>query len=74
MSSNELPSNMGKKIADALKKQNKVRESAPDVVNEIAAQILRYVANTVNRFTARRLISDMLERGIEPLIEDVLNS
>jgi len=32
MSSNELPSNMGKKIADALKKQNKVKESALDVV------------------------------------------
>lgn len=32
MSSNELPSNMGKKIADALKKQNKVKESAQDVV------------------------------------------
>ncbi len=31
MSSNELPSNMGKKIADALKKQNKVKESAPDI-------------------------------------------
>ncbi len=36
MSSNELPSNMGKKIADALKKQNKtVKESAVDVVEEI---------------------------------------
>jgi len=35
MSSNELPSNMGKKIADALKKQNKtVKESAVDVVEE----------------------------------------
>lgn len=36
MSSNELPSNMGKKIADALKKQNKtVKESAVDVVEEV---------------------------------------
>ena len=36
MSSNELPSNMGKKIADALKKQNKtVKESAVDVVEDI---------------------------------------
>lgn len=36
MSSNELPSNMGKKIADALKKQNKtVKESAIDVVEEV---------------------------------------
>ncbi len=36
MSSNELPSNMGKKIADALKKQNKtVKESAADVVENI---------------------------------------
>ena len=34
MSSNELPSNMGKKIADALKKQNKVKESAPDIAEE----------------------------------------
>lgn len=37
MSSNELPSNMGKKIADALKKQNKatVKESAVDVVEDV---------------------------------------
>lgn len=37
MSSNELPSNMGKKIADALKKQNKttVKDSAVDVVEEV---------------------------------------
>ena len=35
MSSNELPSNMGKKIADALKKQNKtVKEVSVDVVEE----------------------------------------
>lgn len=33
MSSNELPSNMGRKIADALKKQNKVKESAVDAVD-----------------------------------------
>ena len=36
MSSNELHSNMGKKIADALKKQNKTnKESAVDVVEEV---------------------------------------
>lgn len=36
MSSNELPSNMGKKIADALKKQNKaVKEASVDVVEEV---------------------------------------
>lgn len=35
MSSNELPSNMGKKIADALKKQNKtVVEESVDIVEE----------------------------------------
>ena len=36
MSSNELPSNMGKKIADALKKQSKtaVKENTADVVEE----------------------------------------
>ena len=44
------------------------------VVNEIAAQILRYVAKTINRFTAHRLISDIIDRGVEPLIEDVLKS
>ena len=44
------------------------------VVNEIAAQILRYVAKTVNRFTAMRLLSDIKDRGVEPLIEDILNS
>ena len=44
------------------------------VVNEIAAQILRYIAKTVNRFTAMRLLSDIKDRGVEPLIEDILNS
>ena len=36
MSGNELPSNMGKKIADALKKQSKtaVKENTADVVEE----------------------------------------
>ncbi len=35
MSSNELPSNMGKKIADALKKQNKVKEDAQEIVSDV---------------------------------------
>lgn len=44
------------------------------VVKETAATILRYVANDVNRFAAQRLVSELKDKGIEPLLEDILNS
>lgn len=44
------------------------------VVNEIAANILRYIAYDVNRFSAQHLIDALIEDGIEPMLEDILKS
>lgn len=41
-------------------------------INEVAATILRYVAFEVNRFNAQHKINDLKARGLEPLIEDIL--
>ena len=46
----------------------------PYVVNEIAANILRFVARDVNRYTAQHLIESIKEIGVEPMIEDILDS
>lgn len=42
------------------------------VAKELSARILKYIAKSVNRFNAQRLIEGLLERGIEPLIEEIL--
>lgn len=44
------------------------------VVKEIAANILRSIANDINRFFAQKLVEDLKKLGIEPLLEDILNS
>ena len=44
------------------------------VVKEIAANILRYVATEVNRFSAQHLIENLKRSGLEPMIEDILDS
>ena len=44
------------------------------VVNEIAANILRFVAKDVNRFSAQHLIEDIKNIGVEPMIEEILDS
>ena len=44
------------------------------VVNETAANILRFVAWDVGRFYAQHLIEDVKNMGIEPMIEEILNS
>ena len=41
-------------------------------VNEVAAQILHYVAYEVGRFSAQRMIDNLIENGIEPMIESIL--
>ena len=41
-------------------------------VNEIAANILRCIAYDVNRFFAQHLVEDVIEHGVEPLIEEIL--
>lgn len=48
--------------------------SFPYVVKEIAASILRYIAYDVNRFSAQHLVDEIKRIGIEPLLEEILNS
>lgn len=51
-----------------------LKNGFPFVVNEIAANILRFVAYDVNRFSAQHLIESIIEIGVEPMIEDILTS
>ena len=44
------------------------------VVKEIAASILRYVAQDVNRFSAQHLVDDLISAGIDPLLEELLRN
>lgn len=44
------------------------------VVNETAANILRFVARDVNRFSAQHMIDDIKNVGVEPMIEEILDS
>lgn len=41
-------------------------------VKEVAAQILNYVAYEVGRFSAQHKIDNLIENGIEPMIESIL--
>ena len=41
-------------------------------VKEIAASILRYVAYDVNRFSAQDMVNNLIEQGLEPMLEDIL--
>lgn len=51
-----------------------LRDNFPYVVKEIAANILRYVATDVNRFNAQGLVKQLKDEGIEPMLEDILDS
>lgn len=44
----------------------------PFVVKEIAANILHYVAWDVNRFSAQHLVEEIIDEGIEPMLEDII--
>lgn len=44
------------------------------VVNETAANILRFVATDVNRFSAQHLVEEIKNIGVEPMIEEILDS
>ncbi|MGF6991235.1 serine/threonine protein kinase [Lachnospiraceae bacterium PM6-15] len=44
----------------------------PFIVKEIAANILRYIAYDVNRFSAQGLVDEVIKRGVEPILEDIL--
>lgn len=46
----------------------------PYVVNETAANILRFVAWDVGRFFAQHLIEDIKNIGVEPMLEEILDS
>lgn len=41
-------------------------------IKELAARILKYVAEYINRFEAQRLINTAVENGIDPFIEEIL--
>lgn len=41
-------------------------------VKETAANILRFVAWDVNRFSAQHMVDDIIHEGIEPLLEEVI--
>lgn len=42
------------------------------VVKEIASNILRYVAWDINRFSAQRMVENLIESGIEPMLEEII--
>lgn len=42
------------------------------VVKETAANIIRFVAWDVNRFVIQHLVEDLINEGLEPLLEDVI--
>ncbi len=44
------------------------------IVKEIAANILRFIAKDVNRFTAQNFVENLQQKGIEPLLEEILVS
>jgi serine/threonine protein kinase len=45
----------------------------PFPIKELAAIILNYIAYDINRFSAQRLIENLKDRGIEPLIEEIFS-
>lgn len=52
--------------------RNVLRGNYSYVVKEIAANILRFVAWDVNRFSAQHMVEDIINEGIEPLLEEVI--
>lgn len=48
-------------------------DNFPFQIKELAAIILSHIAYSVNRFNAQRLIDNLKDRGIEPLIEEILS-
>ena len=52
--------------------KNVLRGNYSYVVKETAANILRFVAWDVNRFSAQHMVEDIVNEGIEPLLEEVI--
>lgn len=44
------------------------------VVKEIAANILRYVAWDVRRFSAQDMVEEIIKEGVEPMLEEIISS
>lgn len=42
-------------------------------IKEIAANILRYVAWDVNRFSAQDIVNNLINVGVDPMIEDIIS-
>ena len=51
-----------------------LKEKFSFVVKEIAANILRYVAWDVNRFSAQHMVEDLMNAGVEPMLEDIIRN
>ncbi|WP_099363589.1 serine/threonine-protein kinase [Fredinandcohnia onubensis] len=49
-----------------------LQEQFTFMTKEKAARILSHIAFSVNRFSAQRMVDRLIDRGIEPLIESVL--
>ena len=49
-------------------------ETFPFDVLEIAANMLRYIAFTINRYYAQHFIVELKKIGLDPMIEDILDS
>ena len=52
--------------------RNVLRGNYSYVVKETAANILRFVAWDVNRFSAQHMVENIINEGIEPLLEEVI--
>jgi len=52
--------------------RNVLRGNYSYVVKETAANILRFVARDVNRFSAQHMVEDIINEGIEPLLEEII--
>ena len=44
------------------------------VTKESAARVLYSIAYDVNRFNAQNLIEKLIDKGLEPMIEDILSA
>ncbi|MPQ32190.1 serine/threonine protein kinase [Clostridium estertheticum] len=51
---------------------NILSDNFPFAIKERSAIILNHVAYVVNRFSAQHMVDELIESGIEPLIEEIL--
>ena len=49
-----------------------LNENFSYVIKETAANILRYVAWDVNRFSAQSMVKKLIDEGIEPMLEEII--